>query len=173
VKATLTPIYHSSVAGMAAMMLLLSACGGQEAGSDSAQTAGSELGSESDLLPADGSGPEGDAIGPTTVSVVVELPAGQTLNGMAIVALEDVSYADVPATELGRVELPVTELRDQGAKVDIFLPLPLDGSTDVNATVHIDVDGNGEVSEGDWMSTEMVLVTGFAGTTVSVPIVQI
>jgi hypothetical protein len=148
----------------AGLAILAAACG-QETGPVDA--------SQSDLVPADGAEPQADAAGPSTVSVVVELPADRALAGMAIVTLEDVSYADVPASELGRVELPVDELLDQGAMVEIFLPIPLDGSIDVNAAVHIDVDEDGAVSQGDWVSPDLVLVTAFTGSTVSVPIIQV
>jgi hypothetical protein len=99
--------------------------------------------------------------------------ADETLAGMVIVALEDVSFADVPSAELGRVEMPVSDLRDQGSKVDFFLPIPLEESADVNASVHVDVDGDGQLSEGDWTSPEIVPVSSFGGSTVAVSLIEI
>jgi uncharacterized lipoprotein YbaY len=165
-----TALHHRRIAGSlaAAGLALAAAACGQDA--EATNTLGA---SDSDLVPADAGDSGGDAIGPTTVSVLIELPADETLAGMVIVALEDVSFADVPSAELGRVEMPVSDLRDQGSKVDFFLPIPLEESADVNASVHVDVDGDGQLSEGDWTSPEIVPVSSFGGSTVAVSLIEI
>ncbi|MEL7156972.1 MAG: hypothetical protein AAFN30_10275 [Actinomycetota bacterium] len=93
------------------------------------------------------------------VLVKVQLPADQALTGTVIVALEDVSLADAAPIELERVEMPVNDLIVAGGEVEVFLPVPLDGSLDINASAHVDVDQDGAISAGDWISTELVLVT--------------
>ena len=107
------------------------------------------------------------------VTVLVDLPSDQSLEGLAIVVLEDVSYASVSARELFRVELRVSELRTQGNMVDVYLPVPLDGDIAVNVSVHIDTDTDGAISQGDWISPNNVLVTSMSEFPVSVPIAEV
>lgn len=109
----------------------------------------------------------------SVVSVIVDLPIDVELAGTVIVALEDITYADAEGVEIGRVELPVAQLRNQGNRVELFLPLPFDGSVDVTATVHIDVDESGGLSPGDWISPELAMVGADPTTPVTVSIVPI
>ena len=157
---------------MAVAALLLAAC---SSGESEAVLTG-DTGEDGDS----GFAPSGDAVPEDVVeddaaliTVVVELPSDQLLEGMVIVALEDISYADVSSPELGRVELSVSELRSQGNAVDIFLPVPLDGNVEVNAAVHIDIDMDGVISTGDWISPNIVRVSSFTGLTVSVAVVEV
>lgn len=95
----------------------------------------------------------------SVVTVIVDRPDGVELFGTAIVALEDVSLSDAPSIEIARVEVPTADLAAMNDTVEIFLPLPLDGSIDVTATVHIDTDESGTFSQGDWISPELIPVT--------------
>lgn len=98
---------------------------------------------------------EGDE--PTVISVTVDAPEGVELLGTAVIAVEDVSLADASSIEIARVEVPAAELAGRSA-VDLFVPVPLDGTIEVTATVHIDTDDSGSVSPGDWISPEFVPV---------------
>ncbi len=101
--------------------------------------------------------PPEEANDPTVISVTVDAPAGVELSGTAVIAIEDVSLADAPSTEIARVEVPAAQLAGSSA-VDLFVPVPLDGSIEVTATVHIDTDDSGSISPGDWISPELVPV---------------
>ena len=155
---------------MAVAALLLAACSSGESEAVPTDDAGEDgdAGVAGDVIPEDVA--EDDAV---LITVMVELPSDQLLEGMVIVALEDISYADVISPELGRVELSVSELRSQGDAVDIYLPVPLDGDVEVNAAVHIDVDMDGVISTGDWISPSIVRVSSFTGLTVSVAIIEV
>ncbi len=106
---------------------------------------------------------------PTVISVTVDAPDGVELLGTAVIAIEDVSLADASSTEIARVEVPAADVADRTA-VDLFVPVPLDGTIEVTATVHIDTDESGSVSPGDWISPELVPV-GPDTTKVAVAIV--
>lgn len=93
------------------------------------------------------------------VAVNVQLPTAPPTTGTAVVALADVTRADVEPIELERVELPMSELAAAGNRVEVFLPVPLDGSLDIAANAAIDVDDDGLIGVGDWASTELVLIT--------------
>jgi hypothetical protein len=71
------------------------------------------------------------------------------------------------------MELSVAQLVSQSMAVELFTPVPLDGSIDVTATVHIDVDENGAFSQGDWISPNLASVGPGPGSAVSVTMVQI
>ena len=109
----------------------------------------------------------------SVVSVTVDLPADVELAGRAIVTLEDVTYSDIDAAEIARVELTAADLRTRGDTVDVVVPLPLDGTVDINAAVHLDVDESGTLSQGDWISSELAPVTAAAAGAVTVRVVQI
>lgn len=157
--------------------LLLASC----SSGDSEIVGGADLGSsavdrtgESGFTASQDTDPEaGSEEDSPFVTVVVELPANGLLIGTAIIALEDITYTDVAAPELDRIELPVSDLRSQGNMVDLYLPVPLDGQTEVNASVHIDTDSDGAITQGDWISPNIVLVSSFTGSTVVVTIVEV
>ena len=157
---------------MAGAAVLLAACSSGESeavlSSEAGQDTDAGFAPSSDATPQDVA--DNDA---PLITVVVELPSDQLLEGMVIVALEDISYTDVSSPELGRVELSVSELRSQGNRVEIYLPVPIDSGIDINASVHIDSDRDGTISTGDWISPDIVLVSAFTGLTVSVAIVQV
>lgn len=160
-----------ALAGCVAVVLALSACGSTDEEPVVAAAAGT-ADAESGIVDEGDSQPEGERDGASVIAVTVDVPSGAVLAGTAIVALEDVTIADVEAIEIGRVELPAADLEAQNNRVELFLPLPLDGSIDVTATVHIDVDENGTFSQGDWISPALAMVT--VGTeSVTVEIVQI
>lgn len=156
---------------------MLSACGGD----DPSQTAAGDEASVVTVADADAPAFEpGDSDNPdeevdvaSVVSVKVDLPDDVELFGVAVVALEDISLADAPSIEIARVEVPVGQLATQDNTVEVFLPLPLDGTIDVTATVHIDVDENGAFSQGDWISPELAMVTPESQSNIVVNLVRI
>lgn len=117
--------------------------------------------------------PEEETDAASVVSIMVDLPEGADLAGIAIVALEDVTMADAEAIQIASLELPVDQLAAQNNMVEVFLPLPLDGSVAITATVHIDVDENGSFSQGDWISPDLVPVTTETASEITVKMVQI
>lgn len=130
-------------------------------------------GSDSAIVAEGDSRPDGEVDNTSLVSVTVDVPEGVQLAGNVIVALEDVTVPEAEAVEVARVELPATNLAAQNNQVDVFLPLPLDGSIDVVATVHIDIDENGTFSQGDWISPDLVPVTSQNARAITVIMVQI
>jgi hypothetical protein len=89
-------------------------------------------------------------------------PAAPTFTGArAVVLLEDVTYADIEATPLAEA---VIEHVNHTAGTAERIPFTLQGlpppSTIRNAAVrvHVDVDGDGEISPGDLISRERYLV---------------
>lgn len=168
------------VTGLAAAVLLLSACGSTVgeptvagADSDDGASAVTVSGADSAIVEEGDDRPEDEADAASVVAVTVDVPEGVQLAGTAIVALEDITYSDVESVEIASVKLPVAELLQQDNVVEVFLPLPLDGSVDVTATVHIDVDENGVFSQGDWISPELAMVTPAAASAVTVIMIQI
>lgn len=163
-------------------LMLLMACGSDDGEPTLADGAGSDddgassvtaSGADSQIIEEGDQRPEDEVDGASVVRVVVELPPDIDLAGNVIVALEDITYSDTEAVEIARLELPVAQLIEQGNQVEMFLPLPLDGSVDVTATVHLDVDENGTFSQGDWISPELAMVTPETSSNVIVNLVQI
>ena len=159
------------IAASVAAGLLLSACGSGPGEDTSAVAAGGDdAGADIEDTGDDRPATEDDPA--TVVLVTVDVPADVQLAGTAVVALEDITHADRPSVEIASVELPAAELQARDDRVELFLPLPLDGSIDVTATVHIDVDENGSVSQGDWISPDLAMVTAGASE-VTVTIVPV
>lgn len=164
-----------SAIALLVLALPVSACGlTQSDGSVVADdvSAVTVAGADSAIEPEGDARPEGETDAAGLVSVAVDVPVGTELAGTAIVALEDASLSDVESVEIARVELPAADLAANGNVVEVFLPLPLDGTLDITATVHIDVDENGSFSQGDWISPELTPVNGGDGA-VTVTIVPI
>ena len=157
-------------------MLLLSACSSQD-GDVTAEETGSEVMAsegEAGFIDEGDDPPEGDDQSPLVLSIKVDAPPGADLAGTTIVALEDVTLSDTEAIEIARVELPTAELRSQGDQVDLVLPLPLDESINVTATVHVDIDESGTLSQGDLVSPSAVPVSAESvATGLTIEIVQI
>ncbi|MGI9596858.1 MAG: hypothetical protein ACR2QK_11900 [Acidimicrobiales bacterium] len=164
---------------LTAAAALLAACGsgGDEStvadGDENDASAVTVSGDESAIVEQGDDRPDNEADAASVVLVTVDLPEGADLAGTVVVALEDITYADVDAIEIASVELSVAQLLEQENRVEVFLPLPLDGSVDVTATVHIDVDENGSFSQGDWISPEVAMVTPDSASEVTVTMVQI
>lgn len=73
------------------------------------------------------------------------------------VEIRDTSYADAPAVSLHRAQKPIAK---KGRTNSISIPIKLQsvpGGTTVWA--HVDVDGDGRVSKGDFVTTESYPVT--------------
>lgn len=163
-----------------AAALLLAACGSEDrpvlADGSAVSDDGSAItveGAESAILDEGDDGPAepaGDAA--EAITVAIDVPPDAELAGTAIIALEDVSLADAGSIQIAAVEVPAGNLAAIDNEVEIILPLPLDGTIDVAATVHIDTDESGGFSQGDWISPDLVLVTPET-TTVAVTIVPI
>ncbi len=130
-------------------------------------------GSDSEVIEEGDRRPEGENGMASIVNVKVGLPPDTELVGKAIITLEDISLADVESVEIARVELPIAELAAQDHRVEVFLPLPLDGSVEVNAAVHLDIDENGSFSPGDWISPGLALVTSETAPNIVVDVVPI
>ncbi len=166
---------------LASIALLLSACGSggddpiiaDGIGSTGESSAVTASGADSAITDEGDDRPVDEADPASIVVVTVALPEGADVAGNAIVALEDITYVDAEAVEIANVTLPVAKLLEQGNEVELFLPLPLDGSIDVTATVHIDVDENGAFSQGDWISPELAMIAPGEGSQVTVSVVQI
>ncbi len=76
------------------------------------------------------------------------------------VFLEDVSRMDVSSTEVARVVLSNISLnRDRWFPIRFVMSHPpLDENAHYSLSVLVDVDGNGRVSRGDYISTESIPV---------------
>jgi uncharacterized lipoprotein YbaY len=74
-----------------------------------------------------------------------------------IVEIRDTSYADAPSTRLHRAEKAVAK---KGKTSSIAVPIKLTSVPD-GATVwaHVDVDGDGRVSKGDYVTMQSYPVT--------------
>ncbi|MEJ7810619.1 MAG: YbaY family lipoprotein [Gemmatimonadaceae bacterium] len=96
------------------------------------------------------------------VQVEIVLPAGAratAAGARVIVRVEDVTRADAAARVAGEVvaEWPRTARRGRatGAPLQVTVPVRVaDERADYSVRVHADADGDGEVSAGDYVSTE-------------------
>lgn len=91
-----------------------------------------------------------------TVLVEVRLPSGiTTVPGAVIVRVEDVSRADAAARIAG--EARVERGTDPAPGLPLLVSVPVhavDEQAAYAVRVHVDVDGDGQVSEGDYVSTQ-------------------
>lgn len=85
----------------------------------------------------------------TFVGAPERLPSGKWLR----VEIRDTSYADAPAVLVKRVE---TTIPASGREKDPTVTVDLDAVPDGGATVwaHVDADGDGRVSKGDFVTVE-------------------
>lgn len=76
------------------------------------------------------------------------LPAGCPLT----VEVRDTSLADAPATLVARVRTVIPPVEGAGGvRVRMALPAVPDGAT---VWAHVDADGDGRASRGDWVTTQ-------------------
>jgi putative lipoprotein len=103
-----------------------------------------------------------------TITGSIELPAGvvPAQSAQMFVRVEDVSRADAPARRLGEQVLPHLVREDFARGSVAFTVAVPDPPPNTTATVrvHLDMDGDGVISRGDYVSTEHipVLATGAA-----------
>lgn len=157
--------------------ILLAGCGSDEdettlsaEGGDAAVVAD---GADSQIVDGGDPPPDGETEPASIVNVTVGVPPDTDLAGNAIITLEDVTLVDTESLEIARVEIPISELAAQDHQVEMFLPLPLDGSIEVNAAVHLDIDENGSFSPGDWISPDLAMVTSESAANIVVDVVPI
>lgn len=121
--------------------------------------------------------PAGDATmtTPITITGTIVFPAGTPPGPPASVTirLEDVSRADAPATILSSVTLDdVSVPPPAGEAVTFTLPVEtFDLRASYTVRVHVDRDGDGQVSPGDLISTSHIpVLTQGGGTEVQIPV---
>ncbi len=112
---------------------------------------------------------------PTAITGTILFPADVPVGPPAtiVVRLEDVSFADAPATIISSVTVPdVTIPQAGGESVAFSLPVDsFDPRARYTVRVHVDRDGDGEVSKGDLISTSHIpVLTQGGSTTVQVPV---
>lgn len=89
----------------------------------------------------------------------LRLPRDHALTGrqVARVRLLDVSRADAPAVAVAETSV---ELDGSSGDVDFDLEVPdLDARSTYSLSAHVDVDGSGDVTEGDLLTTQHVDVS--------------
>jgi hypothetical protein len=86
------------------------------------------------------------------VEVVAEGPERPPAGAPVLVQLLDTTYADAPAQELAAASAPV-EAGEDGVLQRLELDATLAASGDYRVRAHVDVDGDGTVSPGDFVST--------------------
>ena len=112
---------------------------------------------------------------PTTITGTIIFPAETPAGSAAtiIIRLEDVSRADAPATILASITLedvPVPPAA--GEQVSFTLAVEsFDSRARYTVRVHVDPDGDGQVSKGDLLTTSHIPVLTYGGgTEVQVPV---
>lgn len=119
-----------------------------------------------------------DPIEERTVEVTALLPAGLAPSGAAVlrVRLENVSVADRPSAVVSSAEVSVPEPTDGGG-VEVSLAVPaadIDERDSYSVFAHLDLDGSGDVSAGDALTTQTYpVLTRGAPDRVEVSLVRI
>ncbi len=106
-----------------------------------------------------------------TIIFPVDLPAGPPAT--ITIRLEDVSLADAPATIVSSVTIPdVTIPPGAGEPVAFSLPVvSFEPRARYTVRVHVDRDGDGQVSKGDLISTSHIpVLTQGGGTEAQIPV---
>ena len=114
-----------------------------------------------------------------TVSGVVVLPPGERPDEAATltVVVEDVSRADVlasPVAEHRQHHVPLTPA-ESGVPFHVDVPADLiDPASRYSLRVHVDVSGTGDITDGDYISTQSLpVLTLGAGDDVVVPVQKV
>lgn len=91
-----------------------------------------------------------------TVLVEVRLPPGvDAWPGAVVVRVEDVSRADAAARVVGEARAERGAGLTDGAPLRVAVPVRgVDERASYAVRVHVDADGDGQVSEGDYVSTQ-------------------
>jgi uncharacterized lipoprotein YbaY len=86
--------------------------------------------------------------------VIFPREAGPLRDARVFVLLEEVSLADAPAVIVGRQVQEHTALPGGGAALpfEVHAPPP-DPRASYSVRVHVDLDGDGEIGPGDYVST--------------------
>jgi hypothetical protein len=99
-----------------------------------------------------------------TVTGVIELPSSlsRSLSATAYVRVEEVTYVDRPAKRLGEAtlsDIADVDIERGFVRFEVTVADPQDRAT-CTVRAHLDLDGDGLVSRGDWVSTEHTPVLG-------------
>lgn len=121
--------------------------------------------------------PSGDAAmpAPTAITGTIAFPADLPTGPAATITirLEDVSLADAPATIISSVTVPDVAI-PPGAGEQVTFALPVasfDPRARYTVRAHVDRDGDGQVSQGDLLTTSHIpVLTQGGGTEVEIPV---
>jgi uncharacterized lipoprotein YbaY len=94
-----------------------------------------------------------------------------------IVRIEDVSSLDAPSRVIAERRVETVPLRGAGASLPFEISVPraaVQQQRQYSVRVHLDLSGSGEVSRGDFVSTQShPVLTENSGTLVQVPVRQV
>ena len=90
-----------------------------------------------------------------TIEVVADGAQRPPTGAVVVAEVRDTSLQDALATTLARGDAIVAAA---GSLAEIGLNFEASAGADVTAFAHVDVDGDGRVSEGDWLSVTAVPV---------------
>ena len=108
------------------------------------------------------------------VIVTIALPLDTLLTGTTIVTLEDISRQDAASEELAKFAVDSATLKPDEATIAVPIDLAVvSPNATVNVSVHVDMDSDGVLSSGDWISESIVPVITNSKMTATVNIVKI
>jgi len=117
---------------------------------------------------------EGEHVSPSDVVVTIVLPSGKSLSGTTVVTLEDVSLQDAPSEILARSEVASNTLQSSDGTIVVPIDLSLvSPNAIINASVHVDADTDGTLSDGDWISDSIVPVVSNSKMSATISIVEV